>query len=634
MACLESQDLSELAKKHITAQQSVVKNLRTRLSDINTDYEKLKQNPDADPFRLAEHEKAIYDLEYHLNGNVRRSLLEIEAGQLAKSGLKPERLTKLKDLLKNSDADLLKDPDLVVAEERVKVMESLYTSREQLVFKDTVFAKDSEGKPKQRLASIFGAPTVKKLLDTGETKVAEDLILRSISRAMSSEQLTRNPNDYIDIDGLEVKKSLSDGIEHHHIFNNVYVDENGRVKPNSIQLIWDRNTSKLGLKVIPEYWNSAKHGSNTQFIELMDGAHSGDDAATHLHYYRFDGEDDKFLRQKIADKVPELVAKAKRDIPRYEAEIIELEKRIKTPKEYEKDLTDQIGVLNNQISVLDADVKNYQKPDKNGRMIQKSGLTDDEKLKYKYAKDARGEFIKEKDKLEDKLNLHKKVISIKQEVERWSREIEDSDKITDKIKFNSDNGWLGNKDVLNHLKALRITSSSGQIVTLFPITSTGDIDVDALQGDLKKLAKKESQKFKQSLIDNADAIRLLKGDGLLFIKESSDLEAEIKSYNAKLIEAKAVADIGISKALKLYEDSNGFFSLDKGYTESEDYSDSRPTMNGQIHKYNARQAVEHLESAYGDDAIDKLNKLADSNRKANMQYSMITLQDKLKGSLI
>ena len=68
MACLESQDLSELAKKHITAQQSVVKNLRTRLSDINTDYEKLKQNPDADPFRLAEHEKAIYDLEYHLNG--------------------------------------------------------------------------------------------------------------------------------------------------------------------------------------------------------------------------------------------------------------------------------------------------------------------------------------------------------------------------------------------------------------------------------------------------------------------------------------------------------------------------------------------------------------------------------------
>ena len=154
-------------------------------------------------------------------------------------------------------------------------------------------------------------------------------------------------------------------------------------------------------------------------------------------------------------------------------------------------------MLNNQISVLDADVKNYQKPDKNGRMIQKSGLTDDEKLKYKYAKDARGEFIKEKDKLEDKLNLHKKVISIKQEVERLSREIEDSDKITDKIKFNSDNGWLGNKDVLNHLKALRITSSSGQIVTLFPITSTGDIDVDALQGDLKKLAKKESQKFKQ-----------------------------------------------------------------------------------------------------------------------------------------
>ena len=57
-------------------------------------------------------------------------------------------------------------------------------------------------------------------------------------------------------------------------------------------------------------------------------------------------------------------------------------------------------------------------------------------------------------------------------------------------------------------------------------------------------------------------------------------------------------------------------------------------MNGQIHKYNARKAVEHLESAYGDDAIDKLNKLADSNRKANMQYSMITLQDKLKGSLI
>ena len=632
MACLESQDLSELAKKHITAQRSVVKNLRTRLSDINKDYDKLKQNPDADPFRLAEHEKAIYDLEYHLNGNVRRSLLETEAEQLAKSGLKPERLTKLKDLLKNSDADLLRDPDLAVAEDRVKVMESLYTSREQLVFKDTGFGKDPEGKPVQRLASVFGAPTVKKLLDTGETKVAEDLILRSISRAMSSDQLTRNPNDYIDVDGLEVKKSLSDGIEHHHIFNNVYVDENGRVKPNSIQLIWDRNASKLGLKVIPEYWNSAKHGSNTQFIELMDGAHSGDDAATHLHYYRFDGDDDKFLRQKIADKVPELVAKAKRDIPRYEAEIAELKKRIKAPKEYEKGLVTQVEDYSNQLETVHKLRQQFSTNPNEAdekKLRARKNLNDDEKQQYKDATAERDRLNKEKKKIEQQLETHRKVISIREDIEKWNQEVDQLKAVSNQIKFKPAT-WKTNPEVLKYLADLKVTDIDGSTSSKYPKDSDGNVEFSNLLTE----ASKDAKLYKGSLILKQKEIEEKIVNGNVFIKESADLAGQLNNLDKKLEESKAVSSIDIDKALQIYADSNGFFSLDKGHTESKDYSDSRPTMNGQIHKYNARQAVEHLESAYGDTAIDKLNKLVDSNRKANMQYNMITLQDKFKGSLI
>ena len=41
---------------------------------------------------------------------------------------------------------------------------------------------------------------------------------------------------------LKVDAKSNDGIEHHHIYNNVYVDDKGRVKPNSVRFFCNPKT--------------------------------------------------------------------------------------------------------------------------------------------------------------------------------------------------------------------------------------------------------------------------------------------------------------------------------------------------------------------------------------------------------
>ncbi len=185
MPCLHEKDLSALAQHHVQAQRANIQNQRHRLTQITSELRQLKDDPATDPLRVAEAENAVTDLEFHLNGRVRRSTLEEEATSLKKSGLKPDRLKRVEETLAKSSALLLKDPDLDMAEERAKMMEALYIQRQHFQFEDNAHDKDKEGNPIPRHASVFGAPTVKKLKEAGEHEIAEDLMLRSISRDSS-----------------------------------------------------------------------------------------------------------------------------------------------------------------------------------------------------------------------------------------------------------------------------------------------------------------------------------------------------------------------------------------------------------------------------------------------------------------
>ena len=206
MPCLHERDLSELASQHILAQKANVQNQRVRLLSITEESKQIKLKPDADPTRVAESENAIADLEYHLNGRVKRSILEQEWADLEKTGLNPTRLKRVKDALIDPQ-ELIKDPDLDIAEDRIKVMSALFTERQHFVFEDAAHDKDKDSNPIPRYASVFGAPTVKKMMSAGEKEIAEDLMLRSISMVMGGEA-SKNPNDYLDTTGIEVKKSL------------------------------------------------------------------------------------------------------------------------------------------------------------------------------------------------------------------------------------------------------------------------------------------------------------------------------------------------------------------------------------------------------------------------------------------
>jgi hypothetical protein len=58
----------------------------------------------------------------------------------------------------------------------------------------------------------------------------------------------KNPSDYLDSRGLEVKKSLSDGIEHHHLQNNVYLDESGRITPAYVRFHAKKKTGDMEME--------------------------------------------------------------------------------------------------------------------------------------------------------------------------------------------------------------------------------------------------------------------------------------------------------------------------------------------------------------------------------------------------
>ena len=589
MPCLHEKDLSDIASLHIDAQRSNIKNQRARLDEIKVELNRLRNSQEPDALRIKEAEKAIDDLEFHLNGRVKRADLEVEAEKLKKSGLKPERLKKVQSLLDADKSEVLKDPDLKTAEERARVMEALYTKREQLVFEDSAFAKDKDGNSIPRYASVFGAPTVKRMVQIGEKEIADDLMLRSVSLVTSGEA-TRNPSDYLVTEGIEVKKSLSDGIEHHHIYNNVYVSPNGRVTPNSVRFNLNSQTKKLEIQVIPEYWNSEKHGRNTQFIELMDGAHSGDDSATHLHYYRFTDEESVGVREKIKSKIRETNQAAAARIPKLQAQLDDLSQRREDPKKFEARLNSEIADFDKQVGELDKVEAKYTTPDKNGVLRKNKGLSSDEEQKLQSARERRKEVVKSRDKVQKSLEEHQTFMNLDSNIKNWTSQVKDLESRYGEIKLN----------------------------VRFP--AFGFTNKDEAR-NAKESLKKQSDKLKEQIKENKRLSR-----------EKGSIDQQINDVKSKLEEASLLANLTEQSALELYEKTNGYFHFDKGHQESEDYSRSRPKMNQEIHKYNVRQTVEILQSQ-GVDPIKYLQEVARRSYKRNLLYNLEPLVEKVAGVL-
>jgi hypothetical protein len=591
MPCLQEADLSELAQQHVAAQKANIENQRARLVDVQGELTRLKADATSDPLRITEAENAVADLEYHLNGKVSRAKLQQEAEQLRQSGLRQDRLKRIEKALA-SEGDLIKDPDLDTAEKRAKVMEALYTQRQQLVFQDTAFDKDADGNPQPRYASVFGAPTVKKMREIGEKDIADDLMLRSVSLVMGRND-TKNPNDYLDPKGLEVKTSLSDGIEHHHIYNNVYLGEDGRVTPNSVRFSYSQKTGEIEMEVIPEYWNSAKHGRNTQFVELLDGAHSGDDPTTHLHYYKFNESESDFIRGKIRDKIGDINSQNAGRLSRLNNELDDLQARKNDPVAYENKLSGQVADYDAQISGFNSIEEKYTTPNTRGARVKNRGLSAEQEQELQQAREARKAAEKSRDKVRKQLDEHRSFMTIESDIQQWK-----SDKLTLEARA----------------KAIKLNAR-------FP-DSNGYANKEEAKAARARL-ENEARQLTSKIKNNEQTLR-----------DKGSLDQQIRDKIVKRNEAEKLANLTETDALQIFERSNGFFSFDKGSQESQDYSKSRPKMNQEIHKYNTRQAIEILEREHGDKAIEVLQKMAENSYKRNLLYNTEVLVEKVAGTLI
>jgi hypothetical protein len=442
-----------------------------------------------------------------------------------------------------------KDPKKKSAEDRVEVMAALYRERSQFVFRDTTKAD------KERIASVFGLPTVQEMQRLQNKEAADALMTRASSLLLGRGD-TRNPVDFLDTEGLEVKVALANTVEHHHIYNNVHLDENGRVQFKSFKIRQDKTTGELTLDIVPSYWNSEQHGRNTQFIGLLDGMHSGDDPVTHMHYYKFSDAEAKAIKDKIRSDAAEITREAKSRAGRLESQLTTLKARAAKPKEYEQGLEAKIKSAETELTAAKAAAKGLlSKP--------KASLTP-EQLALREAHDAKA---KELRSLSKDLDEHRTLTNVKGDIEAANTQL----------------AGLEAK-----AKAIKLTDYPKG-----PERDAKKLERQALENEVWSLKR-----------DNKNREKLL--------KEKGDISQQIKDAERKLGEANAIASLTEDDAVKMFENKNGWFSFDKGSAEKADHEVYRPVMNSEITKHYVRETMDYLEREYGENALEALQNISRS----------------------
>lgn len=542
MPCLEKQNLSELAEGHIKAQKAMVANLRTRRDELEKEEGRLSATGDEENPKLKQVREAVNHLRLELDGEV-----ETPPGSRR----------------------FIKSPGKKTAEERVEVMALQYRDRSQFVFKDTTKAD------KERTASVFGLPTVEEMNKLKNRDIADAMMARASSLLLARND-SRNPVDYIDATGLNVKNPLANVIEHHHIYNNVYLNENGRVDPKSFRIRQDSTTGELTMDVIPSYWNAEEHGRNTQFIGLLDGMHSGNDPITHMHYYKFSEKEARPVKEKIKADIQKITGEAKNRATRLEKQLSTLQRRAVDPQGYEQAITSQIRGK----EVEFAATKNAAKG-----IISKSKATlTPEQLERREAHDLAQKELKQ---LNKELEEHRTLSTIREDIER-----------TDAIV----------RDLQARAKAIRLS-------------------------DYPKGLERESKRLeRQALEDQSKAVATESREKEKLLKEKGDVNQQIKDVQRKLIEQQKIANLSEQDAINMFEKQNGFFSFDKGSQEKADHTQYRPVMNEEITRYYVRETIDHIEREYGNNALSAIQSIARKQYQRNILERIEALQDKVKAT--
>lgn len=543
MPCLEAKDLSQLAEQHITSQKATIVNLRSRRTELEEEERRLAAatNADTNP-RLKQVREAVNHLRLELDGEV-----ESPPGS----------------------RNFIKDSSKKTAEERIEVMAALYRDRTHFEFRDTTKA---EGK--ERIASVFGLPTVEEMQRLQHKTIADAMITRSTSLLLGGQD-SRNPVDFLDTKGLEVKVPLANVVEHHHIYNNVHLDETGRVEFKSFKIRQDRTTGELTMDIVPSYWNSEQHGRNTQFIGLLDGMHSGSDPVTHMHYYKFSEAESYPIREKIKADIKGIVDEAKSRQQKLEKQLEELKARAADPKGYEEKLTSAIDVATAKLQQAKIDAK--------GLISKPRTALSPEQLKLREVHDASA---KELRKLAKDLEEHRTISNIRGDIEETGAKISALSARANAIKLTDYPN--GSEREAKRLERLELNSQVAVLKT-----------------------------------ENRNKEKLL--------KEKGDIQIQIKDTERKLKESSSIASLSESNALSLFERQNGFFSFDKGFAEKEDHTVYRPIMNSEIQKHYVRETLSYLEREYGDNALAALQSTVRRQYQQNILERISALQDKVRG---
>ena len=538
MPCLEVKDLSQVAEKHITSQKAIVANLRTRKTELEDEEKRLASlGDDANP-KLKQIRESVNHLRLELDGEI-----EIPPGS----------------------RKFIKDKNKKTAEERVEVMAALYR-RTTFEFHDTTKV---EGK--SRTASVFGLPTVDEMQRLQNKDAANTMMTRAASLLMQRQD-SRNPVDFLDTTGLEVKVALANVVEHHHIYNNVHLDENGRVQFKSFKIRQDRTTGELAMDIVPSYWNAEEHGRNTQFIGLLDGMHSGDDPVTHMHYYRFTKNESDAIKNKIKSDIKDITTEASSKVKRLSAQLSTLRRRESDPVSYEQSLV--TGIASKEVEVLAA------KQAAKGLISKPKATLSTEQLKLRDTHDIAQKELKQ---LNKDLNEHRILTTLKNDIEHTAKTI---------------------SDLQSSVKAIKITGAPEE-------REAKKIEREQLLNDAKIL--KQENKAREQLL-----------------KEKGDISQQIKDVERKLTESKQLADLTEEKAIALFEKQNGFFSFDKGTAEKNDHTVYRPIMNAEIHRYYVRETLDYMMKEYGDNALSALQETARGQYQQNLLERIKALQEKVK----
>ena len=537
MACIEVEDLSDLAKQHIAVQNKIIENQKKRLKDMEAEF---AQTPEDNP-RHGMLKDGISKLRYYLH----------EEGQKT-------------------------------VEDRLAMMSALYTDRRSMTFRDLSDAG------KARVASLFGLPTIQEMIDRSQPGILRELMVRASSLLMGgSAESGKNPVDFVDVEGLEVKDALANIIEYHHIYNNVYIDENGRIQFKSFKFRSDPNDpGKLRLDIVPSYWNAEEHGSNTQFIALLDAVHNGEDPVTHLHFYEMNAQEVGQIKAKIEADLPEMREKAKARIPKREAELRQLQARQRDPAAYEKELQDRYDAASAELAQL-------------------KGM-------------ARGQVTK---------------LSPEEKAQRNAR----ISSLTSLVGTAAKPGSL--RKQLDQAIVLR--SGAERLAELGQALDDFQSDYKAKNPDLKK--KPYAGKSEEAARLRAEALQWraemdqkekdIKGQIKAIseqLKDAGDIEDEIRKAQKKLQEDTLISNLTLEQALEMLDLTNGFFSFDKGSAEKTAHEKYRKTMNVELNKYMVREALAYLVAEHGDGARAELEAYARAQYQQNLLARLESLASRIR----